>query len=687
MTHAGWFRAFVMLLGMFAAGLDLAAQELDREGAEARVEPPYKLGEPLGPGTWALVNLDGRNAGFAFETLPLAPLPGFSGAPINLFVSLTSEGKFIDAEIISHNEPIFVSGLGEAKFHDFVTQYKGLSISDTLVVGVPYGGKDPGSSLIYLDGVTKATASVRIAHESILGAAFAIAREKMAGIGQRAPAKPDPQFEENLSWEDLVASGIAKRRLVTNAEVDSAFAGSLWEDDDPVAKADPSGKYLDLWVVDVGPPSIARAVLDTESFDELQRFLEISDHDEPLLVIDDGRHGLVSDDFVRNTSPDLISAQQDGFPIALRDSDLEVTLADGVPGKVAMILRTDRRLGFDPMREWELTLRSIREHGSFMPQIGTVDFSVRHQTDERFFIVEKPVEPEAPWKQAIDQRLPDLAALSLGTGALVWVLLFWMNGFAGLANFTLWRLAILAGVVGFVGWWGQGQLSIATVLGVIRSVWENQSLVFLLYDPFSLLIWAVVLVSFVLWGRGLFCGWLCPFGAMQEFAHHLGVLLRLPQIEVPGRLDQVLSKLKYLILAGMVAVVFIAPGWNDHLIEIEPFKTAVTTFFIREWYYVAYAVCLLLVSMVLFKGFCRYLCPLGAFMAIGGLIRGRNWLERRKECGSPCQLCRVKCRYNAIKPTGEIRYDECFQCLDCVTIHDDPNQCVPLVLAAKGRRL
>ena len=92
-------------------------------------------------------------------------------------------------------------------------------------------------------------------------------------------------------------------------------------------------------------------------------------------------------------------------------------------------------------------------------------------------------------------------------------------------------------------------------------------------------------------------------------------------------------------------------------------------------------------GLVFFKGFCRYVCPLGALMAIGGLLRGRDWIHRRAECGSPCQLCKVRCQYGAIKQTGEIRYDECFQCLDCVTIHEDQAQCVPLILAAKGRTL
>lgn len=72
-------------------------------------------------------------------------------------------------------------------------------------------------------------------------------------------------------------------------------------------------------------------------------------------------------------------------------------------------------------------------------------------------------------------------------------------------------------------------------------------------------------------------------------------------------------------------------------------------------------------------------------MAIGGLIRGRDWIARRVECGSPCQLCKVKCNYGAIEKSGKIAYDECFQCLDCVTIHNDDAQCVPLIIAAKRK--
>jgi len=649
------------------------------------------LGEALNDqGVWQLLNSGGAEAGYVFETEPMAPLPGFSGAAINVLVVLDLEGRFLDVQLISHNEPIFVSGLPEHLFYDFFKQYRGHSISDSLVVGSPYGSGSDGSALVYLDGVTKGTASIRIAHESILAATLKVAREKMNGIATGPPAFPDPDYTEDLTWSDLVDQGIVTRKTVSNREMDEYFAGTLWEDDDPQAQENPDALYLDLWVVDIGAPSVAKAVLSPDGFQELQQFMSISTTDEPVLVIETARHGLVTDAFVRNTAPDLISAEQGGFPIAFRDSDIFVDLNNAVPEALqdgaALILRTDRRLGFDPTAEWILRIKALRAHGSFQPQIGSATLELPHITPDRFYARIEPVTPSPPWVDALRNRQTDLIILSVFLIGLLAVLGLRLNRLAGHRHFTAIRLGILAFVVGFIGWWGQGQLSIATPLAVGRTALEGGSYGFLLYDPFSLVIWAVTIIGFVLWGRGLFCGWLCPFGALQEFAHHLGRLLRLPQIEPSALWDNRLKWLKYIVLAVLVYFLFTAPARLDKAIEVEPFKTAITTFFIREWYYVAYAVGLLLLSMVLFKGFCRYVCPLGAVMAIGGLLRGRKWIDRRSACGSPCQLCKVKCSYGAIKKTGEIQYSECFQCLDCVTIHDDPKQCVPLILAARERK-
>jgi polyferredoxin len=90
-----------------------------------------------------------------------------------------------------------------------------------------------------------------------------------------------------------------------------------------------------------------------------------------------------------------------------------------------------------------------------------------------------------------------------------------------------------------------------------------------------------------------------------------------------------------------------------------------------------------LLSSFVYKGYCRYLCPLGAGMGLLGRLRRFDWIARRSECGQPCQRCRSDCAYQAIEKTGKIDYDECFQCMDCVVIYESETLCVPLLNNAR----
>ena len=667
--------------------LPLCAAPLTRAELEPMILAPYALGEPVNDkGVWSLRNSGGGEAGYVFETGPLAPLPGFSGQPINMLVMLDLDGRFIDVRLLHHNEPIFVSGLGEAPFRAFLEQYRGHAISEPLVVGTPYGAGGAASDNVYLDGVTKATASVRIAHESILAATLAVAKEKMQGLSAGPPPRPDPAHAEDLDWAALLEQGLVGRLTISNAALDAAFAGTKWADDGD--DGPPEAPFIDLYVIDLGPPALARAVLAPETLTEVARFGTRAPDDELYLLIEAGHHGLVSPDFVRNTAPDRLSAKQDGLPLALRDADILPALAADVPEALRdatrMVVRLDRRLGFDPTRDWELSLQAVRMHGVFQPEPGQAHFTLALKSPERFFQRPEAPRPLSPFGEALRNRAADLWWLGAGLAVLIGALLA-QSRLAGLRAFTPVRLGVLALVTGFIGFWGQGQLSIVTVLALLRGLREG-GLAVLLYDPFGLLVWAAAILGFLLWGRGFFCGWLCPYGALQEFAHHIGRRLGLPQWEPPRSLGRALLWTGPLALAGLVIIAFAAPGQAEKAAEIEPFKTAITMHFDRPWPYVLWAGGWIAVSAVWFKGFCRTLCPLGAAMRLGGLLRLRRWIPRRAECGSPCQLCRVRCRYDAIAKDGAIRYSECFQCLDCVKIHDDPKTCVPLVLAARRER-
>ncbi len=146
--------------------------------------------------------------------------------------------------------------------------------------------------------------------------------------------------------------------------------------------------------------------------------------------------------------------------------------------------------------------------------------------------------------------------------------------------------------------------------------------------------------------------------------------------------------IRYVVLALLILSVIFAPNITEYLIEIEPFKTSITLIFDREIPYVLYAVFWILLSMFIFKGFCRFICPLGAFLSLAGKFKFLDWLPRRKECGNPCNNCYKNCNYNAIdKKTGVIKYDECFQCMDCVQIYSSDKLCKILIKNAKETKV
>jgi polyferredoxin len=119
--------------------------------------------------------------------------------------------------------------------------------------------------------------------------------------------------------------------------------------------------------------------------------------------------------------------------------------------------------------------------------------------------------------------------------------------------------------------------------------------------------------------------------------------------------------------------------------EVEPFKTAITARFVRGLPYVIYAAILLLIGLFTERAFCRFLCPLGAGLAVLDRLHLVDLLKRRPECGSPCHLCERSCPVRAIQSSGKIVMSECFQCLDCQVEYYDDRRCPPLAQARKRR--
>ena len=233
--------------------------------------------------------------------------------------------------------------------------------------------------------------------------------------------------------------------------------------------------------------------------------------------------------------------------------------------------------------------------------------------------------------------------------------------------------------------YSMGQLSIVNMLAFGRVMAGGFSWETLLIEPVTFMLWSFVAVTIVLWGRGVYCGWLCPFGALQELIHTIARHFGVPRHEFPAMVHERLWAIKYLILIGLFGLSLDSMAHAATMAEVEPFKTVFALHFVRDWSFVVYALALLAVSAVNSKFYCKYLCPLGAALSFFTRFRIFDWLRRRRECGNPCQTCAAQCQISAIRPTGEIIENECHYCLECQVIYHDEHRCPPLVEKRKRR--
>lgn len=391
---------------------------------------------------------------------------------------------------------------------------------------------------------------------------------------------------------------------------------------------------------------------------------------------------------------DRVQLRQFGDTISFRDSDfqrLDDVYAEGMPEFDEMAIFTIRaHAAFDPGSPWSLELLVRRQTGPVKGVFSS--FELAYQLPESYLTRPLPSAEELAaaeeaarplWVKIWYQKSVQIGIIGLAL-LLLTTILFFQDRFTRRPHFLHWlRRGYLLFTVTYIGWYALGQLSVVNVLTFVHALFQDFRWELFLTDPVLFILWTFTAATILLWGRGVFCGWLCPFGALQELINEAARKLKVRQFELPFAVHERLWAIKYIILLVLFGISLESMQMAEQAAEVEPFKTAIILGFDRQWWFVLYAALLLVINLFTRKVYCRYICPLGAALAIPTKLRQFDWLKRRKECGSPCQLCAKECEIQAIHPDGRINANECHYCLDCQMTYHNERKCLPLVMKNK----
>jgi transcriptional regulator of nitric oxide reductase len=681
------------------AGAVATAGSLRKADIEALFPPPQVVGErgaelpvwPIFVRTGGGLELQAH----VFETIDLEPVAGYGGKPTNLLVVMARDGSFRDVRLLSHAEPIFKDEKGTATLAAFARQYRGLTVNHDIQVLGPKAQRVQTETSAILHGVLAGTVSAMAIDKSILESAAQVAQARARdATGAKAPVVafkgPNDRYRK-AGFNALAAARLVQPLQLSNREVELAFRGRPGAGRDAEGMIRPGAPAVDAWLALPGLPQAGRNLLDAAAWAQVRSAREQGR--TLLLVLDGGRYPVLGDAPPDRPRAAVLQLQQGAHRYRLQAVEAAGGLAlsgqrSGVAADAATRLFEIRPEAvappFDAWQPFDLKL-GLQRGADDPATVGRVEIERRFEIPDA--AAYRPQRETPAWMAAWAQRGPDLAVLAGGLAILSLALLSqgWLS--ARPQRLRVFRTAYLVFTLGFIGWWAQGQLTIVTFTSAIEAARAGTALDFLLADPMAVLLWAFTGLTLFVWGRGTFCGWLCPFGALQELASRIVGAFGLKPRVLRRSIDQRLKWIKYGVLGLTLGAAGVSAAWTEALVEIEPFKTSISMYFLRGWPYVAWALACIAAGVLVYRGYCRYLCPLGAALAILGRLRTWGWIPRRAECGTPCQTCRHRCAYQAITAAGRVQYEECFQCLDCVALHQDDEHCLPLLRQHKGARV
>jgi len=676
-----------LLISAVHAGSELP-RFLDAINAQDIYPGADKIGPADGDPIIAPAFKQGKQIGYVFLTSDYANTTGYSGKPIHQLVAIDNHGVIQKALLVEHHEPIVLIGIPEKRITAILTEYEGMDVGKLVAGALDHD----------IDIVTGATVTVMVMDDTILRSAIKVARNfGLAGLkpeqkksGPIASINPDIDKTENWTakdWTSLVREGSVRRLKLTVRQINEAY--DQVEDfraTDFAEQGDPDDIFVEVYAAVVSIPSIGRSMLGEGEYKNLMKKLQPGE--SAILLAGGGRFSFKGSGYVRGGIFDRFQVIQGDTAIRFHDRShkrLRHIAAAGAPDlKNVDLFRTPANMNFSPAEPWKLDLLVGRNVGP--TEKIFLNFELNYQPPAKYLTFTEPAadnnkteKAEPFWKKMWQLKVPEI--IVLGIASVILTLIFFFQNWLVKRPLLTSRVRTLYLVFTLVviGWYFNAQLSVVNILAMFNALISGFDWSYFLMEPLIFILWGSVAAALLFWGRGPYCGWLCPFGALQELINKTAKFFKIKQIMVPWAIHERIWTFKYLIFLGLFGVSLYSLGMAERLAEIEPFKTAIILKFVRDWPYVLFALAVLIPGIFIERFYCRYLCPMGAALAIPGKLRMFSWLKRYKECGSPCQRCANECMVQAIHPEGNINVNECLYCLHCQVVYIDDHACPVMI--------